>query len=297
MGIDSSALQFLCAAKHRGVDFRDMLAIGRQGFFPGPKALSGVFKALGVDLDAKAFLEENKFAEPYFKLLGAETIDSMDYSDYEGAAITHDLNKPIPPELRNRFGVVYDGGTLEHIFNFPQAFKSLMEMVRVGGWLIQATTGNNFMGHGFWQVSPELVYSCLSPENGFEVDCVFLKELPSDNAWRLVKDPAKARRRVELINQVPTYLATIARKTADVEVFAKTPQQNDYVALWEAKGNAPWAVRKPRSYNMRRLADELRPSRSTVYRALKALRLKPEYPSTVYRRIDSESLIRGKFDA
>jgi hypothetical protein len=76
------------------------------------------------------------------------------------------------------FSVVYDGGTIEHVFNAVQAFKNGMEMVRVGGHFIQVNPANNFMGHGFWQFSPELIYRVFSAENGFNIRGVFLHECP-----------------------------------------------------------------------------------------------------------------------
>jgi 2-polyprenyl-3-methyl-5-hydroxy-6-metoxy-1,4-benzoquinol methylase len=65
------------------------------------------------------------------------------------------MNLPISETLRQRYSVVYDGGKLEHVFNQPQALKNCMEMVRVGGYFLQTNTANKFMGHGFWQFSPE----------------------------------------------------------------------------------------------------------------------------------------------
>lgn len=290
MGIDSSCLQFLSAAKNRGVDFRETLTIGRQRFFPDTKTLGRVFKAVGVDLDPTTFKHE--FAEPFFKALGAESVDSMDACDHERATIIHDLNLPIPAELRGRFSAVFDGGTLEHVFNFPQAIKNLMDMVRVGGSLVLLTSANNMMGHGFWQVSPELMYRCLSPENGFEVDCVLLKETISENGWYAAPDPLKVRTRVELTNQLQTLIMALARKTADVEVFAAAPQQSDYVALWNGTGVADGNVLA--SYRSgRRRVPLPRPVKTTLMRTLRALKVVPEF-DPCYRRLNASSVIRGE---
>lgn len=56
----------------------------------------------------------------FFKLFNFDTIDSMDTSDYEGATIVHDLNVPVPDSLKGKFDVIFDSGTMEHIFNVPQ---------------------------------------------------------------------------------------------------------------------------------------------------------------------------------
>ena len=65
------------------------------------------------------------------------------------------MNTPIYGSLKNRFSALLDAGTIEHVFNFPQAIRNCMEMVKVGGHFIQVTVANNFIGHGFYQFSPE----------------------------------------------------------------------------------------------------------------------------------------------
>jgi hypothetical protein len=46
-------------------------------------------------------------------------------------------------------------------------------------------------------------------------------------------DPARARRRVELVNRRPAYLLIQARKVRQVPILATAPQQSDYTVLWE----------------------------------------------------------------
>jgi hypothetical protein len=65
--------------------------------------------------------------------LGAKTPLSVDTSNHEGAKFIADMNKPIPPELAGRFSAVIDGGTLEHVFDFPQAALNVAKMLKVGG--------------------------------------------------------------------------------------------------------------------------------------------------------------------
>ena len=105
-------------------------------------------------------------------------------------------------------------------------------MVRVGGHFTQLTVANNFMGHGFWQISPELIYRIFTPSNGYRVVCVLLHEVMQDGAWYLVRDPKDIGHRVELCNSVPTYILTIAKRINVTEIFAEMPQQSDYVAEW-----------------------------------------------------------------
>jgi hypothetical protein len=147
--------------------------------------------------------------------------------------MVHDMNMAIPENLRNMFSVVIDGGTLEHVFNFPVAIKSCMEMVQVGGHLIIMAPANNFMGHGFYQFSPELFFRVCSEENGFEVSRAILTEVDPDAQWYEITDPAKAQRRVEAAPSRPAYLLVEARKLRAAPILTTAPQQSDYSLLWQ----------------------------------------------------------------
>src|SRR4029077_10267153 len=96
------------------------------------------------------------------EFLDAESVETLDYSTYEGASIVHDLNSPVPASLHGRFDAVIEAGSLEHIFNFPMAIRNLMRMTKVGGWVFITTVANNLCGHGFYQFSPELIYRIFS---------------------------------------------------------------------------------------------------------------------------------------
>ena len=84
----------------------------------------------------KNLVAENGFAENFLRILGTKDAQSMDASDYEQATIVHDLNQPVPSQLHQKFDAVIDGGTLEHVFNFPVAIRNAMEMTKVGGGFI-----------------------------------------------------------------------------------------------------------------------------------------------------------------
>jgi hypothetical protein len=174
-----------------------------------------------------------------YRLLGASEVESVDASGYENATHVHDLNTPIPEHLKRRYDFVDDGGTIEHVFHFPQAIKNCMEMVKVGGSLQLHVPANNMSGHGFYQFSPDLFYRVLSEENGFVVDRMIAYEAFDGSQWYEVADPKHVNSRIELVSRpVPVLLLVRARRTADVPIFATTPQQSDYVATW-GQGNEP----------------------------------------------------------
>lgn len=225
MGIDKDVAKFLLSARERRVNFQKTLMLGNQQF----KLLHSDYKILTDTFNLKN-LDRVKTTNDFFHLLGAEEVSAMDISDYEGATILHDLNQPIGDELEEKFTFVLDGGTLEHIFNFPNALSNAMKMVKVGGHLIIITGGNNFLGHGFYQFSPELFYRALSEENGFAVKRLVAAEVRGN--WYEAADPKQIKGRVELINDKPVYLMVLAEKRASKPLFVNVPQQSDYVAMW-----------------------------------------------------------------
>src|SRR6185436_15425477 len=157
MGLDINAVQFLIAARQNGAEFGDVVTLGRQDLNVFPAKMKALLEGHGFPGEAFApGAPDTGFAEPAYKSLGAKNVYALDFSDFEGAEFVHDLNQPLPEKLRQRFDMVYDGGTLEHVFNFPQALRNCMEMVKAGGRFLSHTPGNNWWGHGFYQLSPEL---------------------------------------------------------------------------------------------------------------------------------------------
>ena len=170
MGLDINSVQFLLAARKRGARFDDILTLGRLSLNVYPAKMVKVLQ--GEGLPCEPFVRaatETEYVEPFFDSIGAKKTASLDASDFEGATYVQDMNQPVPDALKERFDAIFDGGTLEHVFNLSVALKNCMEMTRVGGRFYMHTCANNLCGHGFYQFSPELFYRVFSPENGLLV--------------------------------------------------------------------------------------------------------------------------------
>lgn len=238
MGLDSNACRLLLHARKQGADFTRTLTLGRLNLSLSRKMMEKVLVESGTYRDEaqieRIYTASQGFSESFLKELGAVDADSMDATTYEGATHVHDLNAELPAELHGRYDAVIDGGTLEHVFNFPVALKSAMQAVKPGGKLFIITQCNNAMGHGFYQFSPELYYRVFSPENGFRVDDMFIAEGSFGQVpWHSVSDPKVIGRRVELVNDVQTYLLVTATRESEVPIFASWPQQSDYALAWK----------------------------------------------------------------
>jgi hypothetical protein len=214
--------------------------LGRQNYLLRPAETHALFAAFDLKPDPRLLNAADDanppFAEPFFESLGAKVCDSTDVATYEGATIIHDFNDPIPDSLSGQYDIVFDGGTLEHVFHFPQGLHNAMRMVRIGGWFAGFTPGNNWFGHGFYQFSPEVYYRALSMENGFGRCAVFAVPEGFSLKWYHVTDPSRLRNRTNLINSLRTPLLVLAQKTAPTPARLRL-QQSDYQAFWDR--NAP----------------------------------------------------------
>lgn len=234
MGIIYSNAALLLRAREAGARFDRTLTIGHQQWYVSPSQWDRLARRFRVSADPTA-LKNEAYADSFFRALGARELQSLDISDFEGSELIHDLNHPIPESLAGQFDAVIDGGSLEHVFNFPVAIRNCMELVRPGGNLFLFTMANNHCGHGFYQFSPELFFRVLTPENGFDVQDVILElhdypgaELSERTRCYSVKDPARVGQRVGLVSSGPVMMMVQAVRTERRAVLQAGPIQSDY---------------------------------------------------------------------
>ena len=246
MGINTSIAKLLVRARLHGASFTRTATIGRQSLAVPKKDLKAIARKLGIrDIDWSSFAA-NGFADDFFRLLlGSESIQSIDYSDYERVDVVHDLNTPIPDALHGTFDALVDGGSLEHIFNVKQVLTNYMNMIKVGGCLFVVTTANNMCGHDFYQFSPEFFYRVFGHANGFIVNDTILIEYPllsvetsrHQRCFRVL-DPAKIGRRIELVTRKPLLIFLHATRISNEVPFRNIPLQSDYRDKWQSSNDA-----------------------------------------------------------
>jgi hypothetical protein len=233
MGITKASIQFLCYIAENDVDFEKSLMIGRQTLYATTKEINSVLRK--YDCTYKNDILGGGYSEELFRYFGARIIESIDFSDYESATLLHDLNFPVGENLKNKYTMIWDGGTLEHIFNYPVAIKNCMDMLCVGGHLILETPANNFFGHGLYQFSPELFFSLFCRKNGFDNTRIFMQN--DKSKWYEVISPEITKRRTAICSSKnkPVNMFVISRKIETVP-DALILYQSDYVAMWNQEG-------------------------------------------------------------
>jgi SAM-dependent methyltransferase len=242
MAVDLSGLNHVLAFKQfiKG----NCLQIGRQGLHyagswadaDGQKAAisNTLLKGHGVSFTAEeTVIDGDGHTEKLFRMLGAENVDTMDYSPYENATIVHDLNLPVPEELHDKYDYILDCGTMEHIFDVKTVTDNIKKMLKVGGVFSIVTPCNNFAGHGFYQFSPELFRTVFSNQAGYESLGMFLYELEKPlNSFRVfqIPDPRKGARQEFKTSEKECYLAFTTQKIEQSN--HNKFQQSDYLAIW-----------------------------------------------------------------
>ena len=222
MGVKKQEFQFLQMFYEMNGPFGNVLTLGKQQIYYKPQDPQN----LG-----------SKFLDSYcIDKFGATSVTSIDYSNYEGANIIHDLQNNLPLEHEGKFDLVIDFGTTEHIFDVAASFKNCISAVKINGYLIHGLPSNNSNGHGFYQLSPEVFFSLYSGENGFGDTRVFVVDRSIHGKWYELFKPEKGQR-LNVLSRNETYVFCFTRKMNNVsklKVF-----QSDYVSSWSDLEGSP----------------------------------------------------------
>jgi SAM-dependent methyltransferase len=230
LGIDIHNLNLLAHAKDLGVSYERTIAIGRQALFIEDFELEQHRQLRRLPVLSPAPASGPRYFEPLMKeWLGAGVADSVDASPYENAPLIHDMNLPWPAssEALGRYDAVLDFGCLEHVFNFPNAWRNCVDLCRVGGHVFHSLPANNLSGHGFYQFSPELFFNLYQPKNGFELRGLWFAMKADRLHWWKVANPMDLKRRVNLCNSHEVYMLVLAKKLREPGELP-APQQSDY---------------------------------------------------------------------
>ncbi|MFK5996656.1 MAG: methyltransferase domain-containing protein [Rhodobacterales bacterium] len=188
------------------------------------------------------YLQEDGYCENLMEKLGFGKMETMDFSDYEGASILHDLNKPVAKKLEKKFDFIFDGGTIEHVFNVPVALENVFRMLKPGGRFVSANGHNGWSGHGIYQFNPELVWTFWGRTCNCTVhSCLGIKKIPLPEENRIeFADPALTGARLRLKGKIPegrVYLYYEVERTAKSAIGDDT-LQSDYETKRQSHKNA-----------------------------------------------------------
>lgn len=185
MGIARGMIKLLIREAKRE-RFKGVVAtMGRQDVYATSEDLNEWSKEMcfqltpGIDMTVsgkKEYSEKGYITDSaLFQSLGFDKVESVDYSNFEQCTIVQDLSADIPAELYDKYDLIYDGGTSEHIFNIPKVMANYNKMLKAGGRIIHASPSSNYVDHGFYMFSPTLFYDYYSANKWNIIDSLFIE--------------------------------------------------------------------------------------------------------------------------
>jgi hypothetical protein len=161
-----------------------VLLIGRQNTDITPEAMTNLLQLYGLSPRVPLVLETRGSLEHKTVALSDETpriadvsvfhslsdcqVLALDISDYEGAEIIHDMNLPLPDKYKGQFDFIFDGSSLDNIFNVTQALFNLSELLRPGGRMLLYNASNS-APTAYLQFSPDWIFDYFAVNR--YVDC------------------------------------------------------------------------------------------------------------------------------
>jgi len=230
MGIDITALELILLSqryvKHKNIN---ILTLGRQQIHISPNEINNSLNKYNFNELINKF-NYYEYSENFFRqLLNGNCVDSIDNSNYENANIIHNMNLPYISSKKYQY--IYDGGTIEHIFNIPQVIENVINMLDIDGLFVSVTCNNNLSGHGMYQFSPEFFLSSLNKKYGMKIEAIYIGKVHTGfEEWIDVNDYKSGRNCSKFDSNDPVYILTIARKISDIRenLILNSPHQYSY---------------------------------------------------------------------
>lgn len=188
MGLATGLMPFLMREGAQRPWSGDVLTLGRQNI-----AVSGSdLNRLNADASLRCLVQQPADSDvrlsdhQLFRALGFDQVFALDISAYESADFIVDLNAAsVPSHLQERFDLVFDGGTLEHVFDIASALRNTCRMVKPGGRIMHIGPMSNCVDHGFYSFSP-LLFANFYQANKWTIHRITVARFePGTDFWEL----------------------------------------------------------------------------------------------------------------
>lgn len=245
MGLPRAAVHLLLSEATRTKWSGTVASLGRQHVYLTSQHVIDLSKRVGHALPN---MKQELHRDPNLRALGYISDDALyealgfqesvriDRSNYERAEVTLDLNQnDTPGNLRDRFDLVLDSGTVEHIFNIGNALGHCLNMAKPGGRIIHLTPTSNAVNHGFFSVSPAL-YADFYRASGCLVERLWLCRMGKDflkGTWRVYDCLSSDRNWLPIGRLDGSIWLTYAVILKQPGASPCVPQQSFYIDTWE----------------------------------------------------------------
>ena len=167
--------------------------------------------------------------------LQPKSVTAIDFHGTE-KALQLDLNGPV--DLGRKFDIVMNIGTLEHVFNVAQGFKTVHDHTRPGGFMLHGMPFTGWIEHGFYNFNPTIIWD-LAASNGYRVEMFIYSEIKPPKMVHLtereqVRKMAKNRQIGE-----NAMLYAVLRRPEEEKPF-QLPMQGFYAESISPEAKAAW---------------------------------------------------------
>ena len=231
MGLTYRTALQICKTVRGLKNRKSSLMLGYQNMRISVRTVADLVRnSLYMSLDASLYKNvidnQETDSKLFFRLMGFEKAEALDVFNYEGADIIADLNEPVLGH-DDRYDLIYNGGTLEHTSHPVNALINTARMLKPGGLLIHQTPMNNYVNHGYFQVSPILFFD-FHMLNGFTDMKLFIQAMdPKGNEEYMAVDSPLALPPFESTKEYSSFF--VARKSMNYTPWAFPMQTLDCV--------------------------------------------------------------------
>jgi len=176
MGLGVGAVQNILELNNLGYfkNSKNVIEIGSQNLHLNIADLKDLYEIVGLDNnveethpDVKNWPFSPKCQSKYFwKAIGINDYECIDV-DGENNAIVHDLNKPFEDKSKfNKFDIVTDFGSCEHVFNIGECYKTMHNLTKPDGYMIIAQA--TLKGNGYFKFDQSF-FEGIAAANNYNV--------------------------------------------------------------------------------------------------------------------------------
>ncbi|WP_152929610.1 MULTISPECIES: hypothetical protein [Serratia] len=265
MSISLSALNYLCELKKNHPIKGEVLTLGKQMVFFDYDTLTKVLIEKNIqnigtkkNFNFSQDFEHLKYVEPYSRYCNDKAVFSsifgvfpkvMDITDEPYVDFKQDLNYKIDSGYAQKFSLILDAGTLEHIFDVFTALNNIDAMLKEEGFVVHITPAHGFLDHGYYQISPQLYYDFYS-SRGYQIQHCYLAEMSvrktnhtQQTFWHWDKNILRKK----LISDKMLMVYFCAKKTSNKNNNTEKPTQvfNDQIISSDINNESiPWGLEK-----------------------------------------------------
>lgn len=140
-----------------------------------------------------------------------------------------------------KFDFIYDGGSLEHVFNITQGLKNLTYLVKKDGYIMHLLPANNYIDHGFYSFNPTLLKDYYIQNNFKIIEFFLIKQnynLKENHTWYVYEYNEEQIKDYDKWNWKNNrmLLWVIAKKNSNSKKVIY-PTQSKYLKLHNKKSN------------------------------------------------------------